>query len=225
MRMQWLTLTFMHWPYPADAVQRLLPPGLTVETYDGHAWVGLVPFTMTVAFPRAPAVPWLSRFPETNVRTYARGPRGETGVWFMSLDAARLPAVLAARGAWGLPYYWARMQVQRRGNTVDYTSVRHRPHAPAAHLSRVEIGSPIAASDVTTFEHYLTARFALWSHHLGRNWHARADHPPWPLHRARVAHLDDELVLATGLPAPCGDPIVHFSEGVDVRVGRPRLCG
>jgi uncharacterized protein YqjF (DUF2071 family) len=225
MRMQWLSLTFMHWPYPADVVQRVLPPGLTVETYDGRAWVGLVPFTMTITLPHAPAAPWLSRFPETNVRTYARGPSGETGVWFMSLDAARLPAVLAARVAWGLPYYWARMSVQRAHDAVDYSSVRHRPHTRAHHRSRVSVGAQVPLADVTAFEHYLTARFGLWAYHLGRLWHSRADHPPWPLRRAAVECLDDELVTAAGLPAPSGDPLVHFSDGVDVRVGGPRLSG
>jgi uncharacterized protein YqjF (DUF2071 family) len=225
MRMQWLTLTFMHWPYPADVVQRLLPPGLTVETYDGQAWVGLVPFTMTIGLPRAPAVPWLSYFPETNIRTYARGPGGETGVWFMSLDAARLPAVMAARTAWGLPYYWSRMAVQRQGDVVTYTSARHRPHPRARHSSHVSIGPPIPAYDLTTLDHYLTARFGLWAYHFGRIWHSRVDHAPWPLRRARVDRLDDELVMAAGLPAPPGEPVVHFSAGVQVRVGRPRVCG
>src|SRR5512135_1436091 len=128
MQMSWHTLTFLHWPYEPAWVQALLPPGLTAQTFDGRAWVGLVPFEMVVRWPGGPAVPWLSRFPETNVRTYVTGPDGTTGVWFLSLDAARLPAVAAARAGWGLPYYWnAQMSVVRRGDRVRYQSRRSWP--------------------------------------------------------------------------------------------------
>ncbi|GAA1038709.1 hypothetical protein GCM10009557_55470 [Virgisporangium ochraceum] len=86
MYQSWLDLTFLHWRYPADVVQRLLPPGLTVQEFDGSAWIGLVPFTMSgVRFPGVPALPWMSRFPETNVRTYVTGPDGSQGIWFFSL--------------------------------------------------------------------------------------------------------------------------------------------
>ena len=110
-------LTFLHWRYPPETVQALLPDGLEVETFDGVAWVGLIPFLMDRVRPRwLPPVPWLSRFPETNVRTYVRGPDGRTGIWFFSLDAARLPAVLAARVGFGLPYYWSEMSVRAMGD-------------------------------------------------------------------------------------------------------------
>jgi uncharacterized protein len=96
---EWSTVTFLHWPYGPPVLQRLLPRGLEVESVDGQAWVGLVPFRMrAVRIPGVPAVPWLSQFPETNVRTYVRGPDGQSAIWFFSLDAARLPAVLAANG-------------------------------------------------------------------------------------------------------------------------------
>jgi uncharacterized protein YqjF (DUF2071 family) len=89
MHNRWDTLTFLHWPYPVDVVQALLPAGLRVEQFDGRAWVGLVPFFMQV---RPPGVRWFvppGRFPETNVRTYVHGPDGSTGVYFFSLEAAR----------------------------------------------------------------------------------------------------------------------------------------
>src|SRR6266545_3110550 len=101
----------------AAAVRRpvmlaLLPPGLEVETFDGAAWVGLVPFLMDgVRPPGVPPLPWASRFPETNVRTYALGPDGRGAIWFLSLDAARLGAVLTARASYALPYFWSRMSV------------------------------------------------------------------------------------------------------------------
>src|ERR1051325_7601239 len=95
MLQQWRLLTFLHWRFPAADVARLLPEGLTAQTFARTAWVGLVPFVMVgVRAPGVPPLPWLSRFPETNVRTYVRGPDGKPGIWFYSLDAARLPAVL-----------------------------------------------------------------------------------------------------------------------------------
>src|SRR3954469_12678323 len=94
---RWEILTFLHWKYAPEVAQSLLPQGLTVEEHDGEAWVGLVPFTMRVSVPHAPAPPWLGRFCETNVRTYVRDEWGRRGVWFFSLDAARLAAVVTAR--------------------------------------------------------------------------------------------------------------------------------
>jgi uncharacterized protein len=121
---RWETLTFLHWRCETAEVQRLVPQGLTVEEADGSAWVGLVPFRMTVAPPGLPTPPWLGRFAETNVRTYVRDRHGRSGVWFFSLDAARLPAVLTARTAYHLPYFWSRMSVTVTAERVTYSSQR-----------------------------------------------------------------------------------------------------
>ncbi|MFL6239647.1 MAG: YqjF family protein [Actinomycetes bacterium] len=225
MRMRWSQISFLHWSYDAAVVQALLPHGLTIETYDDAAWVGLIPFHMTVAPPVGPEVPWLSYFPETNVRTYVRGPNGMSGIWFFSLDASRLPAVLAARASWGLPYYWSAMHVERRGDRVLYRSTRRGVGSGEASEVDVEAGEPIPAAELTTFENYLTARFVLWAHYLGRLWYTRAEHPAWPLRRAVATKHSDGLLIGAGLPAPEGAPVVHFSEGVDVRVGLPRRVG
>ena len=130
----WLNLTFLHWQYSAEVVQAMLPAGLTVETFDGAAWIGLVPFEMVVSLPHRGPVPWLSRFPETNVRTYVRAADGSTGVWFLSLDASRLPAVATARTTYRLPYFWSEMSVRSRTGHVDYASRRRWPvrRAPVA---------------------------------------------------------------------------------------------
>jgi uncharacterized protein YqjF (DUF2071 family) len=217
----WWNLTFLHWRVPAESVQRLLPPGLTVETFDGSAWVALVPFEMQVTLPHAPPVPWLSSFPETNVRTYVRGPDGTTGVWFFSLDAARLGAILVARIGYRLPYFWSRMTVDRIGPVVTYRTRRLGP-SPRGVRSElaIEVGEPYAAHELGDLDHWLTARWRLYSATAGGLRSAQADHPPWPLHRASVRHLDDELVRAAGLE-PVGDPIVHWSPGVPVRISLP----
>ncbi len=223
MRHRWELLTFLHWSYPVDAVQRLVPSGLEVESADGRAWVGLVPFFMRVSPPAGPSVRWVSTFCETNVRTYVRDRQGRSGVWFFSLDAARLSAVSVARGRFRLPYYWSRMRLTRTGDEIAYDCVRRRPGDDHPHSRvRVAIGTEYRPDELTGFDHFLTARWRLFSVAGGRRTVADAEHAPWPLHRATVLHLDDQLVAAAGLPAPTGDPLVHYSPGVDVRIGPSR---
>jgi uncharacterized protein len=219
----WDELTFLHWRLPADEVQRLLPAGLSVELIDGSAWVGLVPFFLRVGLPRVRPVPWMSQFAETNVRTYVRDANGDIGVWFFSLDAARLGAVLVARATYRLPYYWSAMDVCHVGDTITYSTRRRWPgHRGAESAATIEIGERFDTSDLTELDHRLTARWALYSAPLTGLRRAAAHHEPWVLHRARVVDLRDELVIAAGLPQPEGPPLVHYSRSVEVRIGWPR---
>lgn len=218
----WDQLTFLHWRVDAADVQRLLPEGLTVETYDGSAWVGLVPFFLRVGLPRLPSIPWFSRFPETNVRTYARSADGTSGVWFFSLDAARLGAVVVARATYRLPYFWAKMRIERTGSTISYRSTRRWPRPAGASATTIEIGERYEADELTHLDHFLTARWALFSAPRSGLHEARADHEPWPLYRGRVVGLDDSLIRASGLPQPEDHPIVHYAPRVTVRVGWPQ---
>ncbi len=215
---EWRTVTFLHWRYDPATVSRLLPAGLAVETFDGAAWVGLVPFAMEVRAPGVPAMPWLSHFPETNVRTYVRGPDGRTGIWFLSLDAARLAAVISARLTYGLPYYWSAMSVSRADRRVAYRSHRRWPgrSGPASRLT-VEVGPRLSAAP--ELDHWLTERHRLYTVIGGRLASATAEHPPWPLRAASAIELADDLVVAAGLPRRVGDPLVHHADGVSVRVG------
>ncbi|HWG15823.1 MAG TPA: DUF2071 domain-containing protein [Streptosporangiaceae bacterium] len=228
MRQRWERLTFLHWAFGPAAVQRLLPDGLTAETWDGAAWVALVPFYMRVATPDGRRVPWVSNFCETNVRTYVRDGAGRSGIWFFSLDAARLGAVVAARATpYRLPYFWSAMRLGQRGNELAYLTRRRWPNpgwprpAPVTSRVRVRAGDPIPAGQVSEFEHFLTARWRLFSVTGGRRTSARACHPRWPLHRATAQLVDDQLITAAGLPAPDAEPLVHYSPGVDVAIGRP----
>jgi uncharacterized protein len=219
----WDDLTFLHWRFEPEVVQRLLPRGLTVETFDGSAWVGLVPFFLRVGMPGVPSVPWLSRFAETNVRTYVKSADGARGIWFFSLDAQRLGAVVIARATYRIPYFWSRMAIERSGSTITY-SCRRRWPGPRGATSHavIEIGAPYAPDGLTELDHFLTARWMLYSAPRSGLHRARAAHPPWPLHRASVTRLRDELVVAAGLPAPVGEPLVHWSPTVEVRIGWPR---
>ncbi|HUS61003.1 MAG TPA: DUF2071 domain-containing protein, partial [Acidimicrobiales bacterium] len=214
------------WRFEPDAVQRLLPKGLEVETCDGSAWVGLVPFVLRVGLPHLRPVPWVSEFAETNVRTYVRSADGESGIWFFSLDAARLGAVLVARTTYRLPYFWSRMHIDRTSDAIGYRCQRRWPGPRGARsTARIEIGERFESDELTPLDHFLTARWALYSAPRSGLHHARAHHDPWPLHRARAVQLHDELILAAGLPAPQGEPLVHYSPTVEVRIGWPHQLG
>ena len=134
MRQRWERLTFLHWSYDPDAVQRLLPGGLTVDTFGGAAWVGLVPFFMRVHTPGDHGAPWVSNFCETNVRTYALDREGRPGIWFLSLDAARLGAVAVARASYQLPYFWSSMRLSGQAGPAGIS--RSPTPASAAYPAR-----------------------------------------------------------------------------------------
>jgi uncharacterized protein YqjF (DUF2071 family) len=222
MLQHWNDITWLHWSYDPDVVQAALPSGIRLDTHDDRAWVGLVPFRMTrLRLPGLPPVPWLTTFSEINVRTYVVAPDGRRAVWFFSLDAPRAPAIALARTAFSLPYCWAGARIERAGDRVTYRSHRRWPRPAASTFVDIEAGESVSADHVTELEHFLTARFGLLTHRQGRTAHGPVDHPAWPLRRATLIDLDDQLVVAAGLPEPSGPPLVHFADGVPVRVGRP----
>ena len=220
---EWRDLTMLHWPVDPELVAPLLPAGTVPDVLDGVTWVGLVPFVMArVGILGTPPLPYLSGFPETNVRLYAVDPRtGRRGVVFRSLEAGRLLPVVAARVSYHLPYLWARMAVRHGADTVSYTTSRRWPGPRGAGgLVRVRIGEPMPHDELAVF---LTARWGLFSTwYGGRTAFAPVDHPAWPLHRAELLDCEDDLVALAGLPAPVGAPHVLWSPGVRVRIGRPR---
>lgn len=220
----WHNLTSVHWRYPPEAVQRLLPDGYVVDTFDGAAWVGLIPFQMSrIRVPKLPALGPLSTFPETNIRTYIVAPDGRRAVWFSSLDITRLIPVIVARTAYRLPYCWARMAIENRGSEVSYRSIRRWPRRTSGARStvRIRIGPEIPDGEVTALDHFLTARWALGTTLGSRLVWADVDHPQWPLHRADLLECDESLIEAAGLEPPEGRPYVLYSPGVEVRIGLP----
>ena len=224
MLQRWRRLAFLHWRYSPTDVQRLLPDGLTVDVFDGSAWVGLVPFEIyDLRPPWLPALPWLSLFPETNVRTYAVGPDGSRGVWFFSLDAARWPAVVGARLAYGLPYFWARMRIEEDESGVRYQSRRIWPR-PASEATDISIasGSRFLDSELSDLDHFLTARYRLFTLLRGKLAYAPIEHEPWPLARARLLELRDNLIAPAGFAQSRSEPLVHYSADISVRIGSPR---
>lgn len=206
---------------PPEQVAPWLPPGTRPDLYDGSAWVGLIPFRLTGArFGTGPVLPYVGSFPETNVRLYSVDRAGRRGVVFRSLEAARLPFVLGARLALGLPYTWARMAIHTDGNRWTYTSRRRWP-APRGASTRVvvEVGDSVVRHD--PLADFLTARWALHTRVRGRTRYLPNAHPAWPLVRARLVELSDDLLAVAGFPDLADRPpdSVLFSPGVRTRFG------
>lgn len=221
---RWQTLTFLHWAYDPADVQRLLPSGLEVHTYGGSAWVGLTPFVLADFHPPAvPAIPGLSTFPETNLRTYVVDSNGVDGLWFLSLEADELVTVLGARALLQVPYHWAAMRVDA-GSTVSYRSRRRWPPGPG-HDIVVVPGAPLPAEQLAERDHFLTGRWRAFTKIAHCLLTVPVEHQPWPLWTVRIERLDQGLLTAAGLPAPEGEPLAHYSPGVDVRLGPPRWSG
>jgi uncharacterized protein len=207
MSQTWKRLTFLHWPYDPSVLRKHIPSELAIDTFDGAAWLGLVPFEIYSAIPH---------FPETNVRTYVVGPDGSRAVWFFSLDADRLSAVAGARVAYSLPYFWANMRITQQDGAIHYRSQRRWPH------SRETTDITILPGDRCTpneHAHFLTARYRLYTLRRGRLAFAQIEHDPWPLANATLLNLEQSVIQAAGLPAPVGEPIVHYSANLDVKIG------
>jgi uncharacterized protein YqjF (DUF2071 family) len=215
MHQNWCRIAFLHWPVDHAVLRSRLPAGLVVDTFQHTGWVGLTPFRLTgLRPPWLPPLPWLSSFPEMNLRTYVRGPAG-AGIWFFSLDAASVIAVLGARITYGLPYHWSTMSVRVHGTRVRYLSAR--PGAAAA--IEVDVGEPLAKPDDLAL--FLTERYRLYTRLWGRLAVAEVEHPPWPLHRAELVSLEETVRRAANLPEGGPRPLAHYSPGVRVRVGAP----
>ncbi|MFN8559952.1 MAG: DUF2071 domain-containing protein [Dehalococcoidia bacterium] len=217
----WLQLLFLHWSVPVEVLRPLIPPGLTIDTYAGQAWLGIVPFRMTNVRPRwIPYFRSLSAFPELNVRTYVHLDGRSPGVWFFSLDATNPLAVEAARAAFRLPYFHCRIGLRRDGLEVAYHARRHDRRSPAAHLDlRYRIGPALPPAPPDSLAFFLTERYCLYAEpRPGALSRLRVHHRPWPLHAASLTDLDTNLAEADGLAPLAGVPLLHYAPRVDVRV-------
>ena len=221
--MQWTDLAFLHWPVPKEALQPLLPEGLEVETFDGDAWLGIVPFVMRKTRIRCmPAIPGAHDFPELNVRTYVRH-GDKRGVWFFSLDAASKLAVTGARATFGLPYFRAEMEVEQRGMLTSYVSRRIDDRGPPARFAAgyCSGGSSRAAAE-GTLEHFLVERYCLFAE--GRDGQLRVGeiaHAPWQIQSASVQLGVCDMTRVCGIALPDCSPFALCAEPLDVVAWRP----
>jgi uncharacterized protein YqjF (DUF2071 family) len=217
MTQSWHDLLFAHWSVDVQQLRGRVPPGLELDLFEGHAWVGVVPFHMTNVAPRGvPTLPWISAFPELNVRTYVTM-HGKPGVYFFSLDAGSAVAVTTARALLGLPYFVAAMDVQV-GEWVNYHSHRPPHDAPAADLKmRYRPTGPVFQAQPGTLEHFLTERYCLYT--VDKDFRAHRleiHHPPWPLQVADAVIEENTMADAAGIRLSSMAPILHFAKRQDM---------
>lgn len=223
MAQRWENLLFAHWEFDPGLIQRTLPGGLTVDTHDGRAWVGVVPFRMAAVRPSfLPPVPGLSWFWELNVRTYVRDGHGRPGVWFYSLDCDQPLACATARRFFHLNYRDAAMACrQRPDGWTEYRS-RWLDGASSARLEwRVGADAPAPAA-AGSLRHFWVERYRLFAHDAagGRLLTGEVAHDPYRIVPAEVRALEvADLFRSNGLPVPEGGPVEALaSRGVRVRV-------
>lgn len=226
MAQRWSDLLFAHWPVPVEEIARLLPPGLTVDQFDGYAWVGVVPFWMDQVRTRTVGkstivVPSTGEFCELNLRTYVRSNATNlAGVFFFSLDAASALAVLGARVFFHLPYFLADMQRQIAADgAILYDSKRLLTRRNVRFRARYRgLGEVAAPSAPGSLEHFLTARYCLFTVHGGRLLIGHIHHLPWPLQPAEAEIERNELPAAHGIALPQRTPVLHFSRELHVYI-------
>lgn len=223
MAQSWHDLLFAHWPIDPAVLRPRIPAKLTVDTFDGKAWLGIVPFRMSgVRLRGTPPLPWLSAFPELNVRTYVTA-EGKPGVWFFSLDAANPLAVIAARLSFHLPYFNARMACDSEHGWIQYRSDRtHRGASAASFLGRYRPVGTIFQPQPGSLEHFLTERYCLYSANGAKLYRGEIHHPPWSLQLAE-AHFDrNTMPEASGFSLPYTPPLLHFARRQDMVAWAPQ---
>jgi uncharacterized protein YqjF (DUF2071 family) len=216
-RQSWRDLLFAHWPVPASALRPLVPEPLEIQEFAGSSWVGVVPFRMAGVMRRPlPDLPWISAFPELNLRLYVEY-QGKPGVWFLSLDATNPVAVWSARRFFHLPYFRADIEHTRQGEEHSYHCRRRSQPSGVEFLARYRpCGAPYEARS-GTLEHWLTERYCLYARApAGGLFRGEVHHPPWPLQRAEAEISRNDLLAPHGLSLAERPELLHFSCRIDV---------
>jgi uncharacterized protein YqjF (DUF2071 family) len=218
MGQSWERLLFMHWPLEPQVLRPAVPAELPIDTFEGRAWIAITPFDVRALRLRGtPPIPWISHFPELNVRTYTTVD-GRAGIWFLSLDAGSAPAVAAARRAYRLPYFRARMHLACHRERISYRSSSESPNRPRAalHVKYTPTG-PRFTAPPGTLEHFLVERYCLYALDDAQRLH-RADihHPPWQLQPAAATIHENTMTAPFGIELPAAPPLLHYAQRQDV---------
>lgn len=218
MQQSWRDLLFIHWPVRADVIQQALPAGITVDTFDGFAWIALVPFQMRNVRPVwAPCVPGLSNFAECNVRTYVHINGKAPGVWFFSLDAANAIACAIARLTFSLPYFHAKMKGVVTGNEFRYRTQRFASGLDVSLTASIKQGEALPAVP-GTFAWWVAERYLLHSIHKGQLHTGQVHHKPYRLIEADVEFSVFTATFPLSVIQNSTPASILFSPGVDVDI-------
>lgn len=220
---EWRRALFANWPVDPAAVEERLPDALSAETYDGDAWLSVIPFVNVDTRPRGFPATLGVDVPELNLRTYVTRD-GEPGIYFFSLDMASVAGVLGARFTHRLPYYYARMSVRERGDRVSFASRRLHPgDRPAEFAATYGPTGERFEADPGSLAEFLTERRRLYTQAAdGSVRYTEVEHERWPLFEADYEERENTLFEANGFEYPGGEPTLYFSPGVSVETTRSK---
>jgi uncharacterized protein YqjF (DUF2071 family) len=223
MHMRWSELLFAHWPVPVEAIRPLVVPGLEIDTFDGTAWFTVTPLSMSsVSLRFVPNLPGVSAFPELNVRTYVKA-EGKPGIWFFSLDAADVLAVIGARMTDHLPYARALMTMETVEDLTTITSKRRDRFFPPAAFRAVyrPTDKPQNAAG-GTLDEWLIERYCLYAaDRAGTTFRGEIHHLAWPVQHAEAAILENTMHDAAGVRLPNIEPVYRYASRLDVLAWPP----
>jgi uncharacterized protein YqjF (DUF2071 family) len=217
MTQTWRDVLFAHWPVPVAHLRALVPPSLPIDSFNGEAWLSVTPLYIAPLRMRfLPPMPGNGAFPEINVRTYVTL-EDKPGIYFFSLDARSLTAVLGARAAYLLPYFHARMQRRKQGETIAFRSER-RTGVRAAFAGEYSPVGPVREAQRGTLDYFLVERYCLYTVGDRMVYRAEIHHPAWPLQDARAEISVNTMARAAGVDLPDKAPLVHYANHLKVLV-------
>ncbi|HZU31601.1 MAG TPA: DUF2071 domain-containing protein [Candidatus Angelobacter sp.] len=221
MKQNWHDLLFAHWAMPVEQIRALVPNELELDLHDRKAYVAVAPFWMSgIRMRMMPPIPFFSKFCELNVRTYVRY-KGIPGVYFFSLDAASLPAVVGARAVYKLAYFHAAMLIRSADGWFEYTSSRLQMPRPADFAARYWPVGETTVREKTSLEYFLTERYCLYTVDHGAVLRAYIHHKPWQLQDADAEFGLNSIAKAAGIELPESRPLLHFSKFQEVLIWKP----
>lgn len=208
MEQKWEDLLFIHLPVAEDAIKRLIPNRLEVDLYKGMAWISLVIFRIrSLRFRHLPSIPFFRSFLELNIRTYVK--RGEfSGVYFFSLDANHLPAVIGAQ-ILALPYYLAEITISKKDGKIHFTCKRKgkdNNNFSCSYHPVEKTYKPLEGS----LEHWLMERYYLWSNRKNDLYMGNIHHTPWGLQQADVKFQTENFLPTPIEKSIVGNPVFHY---------------
>jgi uncharacterized protein len=220
MQQNWRNLLFLHWPMDPEVLRPFIPESLELDTFEGKAWIGITPFHLEDLRPlMLPPVPGLSEFHECNVRTYVQH-QGRPGIWFFSLDASKLLPALAARFFFMLPYFPSNIRYTQKNGRFSFSLRRNGP-PPAELKVSWTTGVRLRDPDKDSLAFFLVERYCAFAVEANTVYKIRIYHPPWILDEASVELRASSLISSLGLPGPAGEPLAHFSTGVEAQIWPP----
>jgi uncharacterized protein YqjF (DUF2071 family) len=213
----WEDLLFAHWRAPVSSLRAVVPPALDVDVFEGDAWLGVTPFLLTGLRVRgAPPVPFLSSFSELNVRTYVKT-GGKPGIFFLSLDTSSALAVAGARRAYKLPYYRARMSMDRAGRRTRFESARTNGGLPRTFRAEYRPRAAAFEPRPGTLEYFLTERYCLYTVEGRHLYRAEIHHRPWSISPADVL-IDENTMVPATITLADDAPLAHVAEPQDTLI-------